>query len=115
MLKRKGRNGFSLVELLVVIAIMGILIGLLLPTLKQAREQAKSVACKSNLRQIYAALTIYSINWHGWMFPPDLGDEIMPDGSHMPKEWRWPAQVFKPPVWNPPVMLCPSDQDPNEE
>jgi prepilin-type N-terminal cleavage/methylation domain-containing protein/prepilin-type processing-associated H-X9-DG protein len=115
MRQLRRRKGFSLVEVLVVIMIIAMLMAILLPTLRTAREQAKSLKCKSNLRQIYASLMIYSNTWRGWMFPPNLGDEIMPDGTHMPKEWRWPAQVFKPPVWNPPVMICPSDEEPAEE
>ena len=33
----------------------------------------------------------------------------------MPREKRWPTRVFSPPVWNPPVMLCPDDAEPAEE
>jgi prepilin-type N-terminal cleavage/methylation domain-containing protein len=101
----RRRAGFSLVELLVVIGIIALLIAILLPTLSKAREQAKSTVCKSNLRQIYHELEIYSMNWQGWMFPPGLGKD-----PGVPRDQRWPAQVFKPPVWNPPVMKCPSDQ-----
>ena len=97
------RAGFSLVELLVIIGIIAILIGLLLPALSRARQQANSVACKSNLRQIGIMLSIYSNEWRAWMFPPDLGKRDDP-----PREERWPAVVFK--VWNPPIMKCPSDQ-----
>jgi prepilin-type N-terminal cleavage/methylation domain-containing protein len=45
------RKGFTLIELLVVIAIIALLMAILLPTLEQAGNQAKTVICQSNLQQ----------------------------------------------------------------
>ena len=54
-----GREGFTLTELLVVMVIIALLVGLLLPTLGRAREEARKTQCRSNLRQIGLAMLMY--------------------------------------------------------
>jgi len=52
--------GFTLIELLVSVSIIALLMGILLPSLSGAREQAKSVQCRSNLRQMALAAHDYA-------------------------------------------------------
>lgn len=59
---RTRQPGFTLIELLVVIAIIALLMGILLPSLSRAREQARRIACLSNMRQMGVALQTYLID-----------------------------------------------------
>ncbi len=92
-------QGFTLIELLIVIGIIAILAALLLPALSRARQQALSVQCQSNLRQLYLANTMYANEWDGYYVPaaPDIQTGF---GGHV----RWhgkratadPTSEFKP-------------------
>ncbi len=65
---RKAEKGFTLIELLVVIAIIALLLSILLPGLKKAKEQARKVVCLSNLNQLAKAIEMYEMDCNNKRF-----------------------------------------------
>lgn len=55
----KRQKGFTLIELLVVISIIALLISILVPALRAARQQAQFLVCRSNLKQFQLGMNLY--------------------------------------------------------
>jgi len=58
--RRRSPAGFTLIELLVVVSIIALLLSILLPSLRAARDQAKKAKCLANLHAIYVGLVCYA-------------------------------------------------------
>ena len=81
-MKLMRNRGFTLVELMVVISIIALLVGILLPAISRARDNAKIGQSKSNIRNIKTAHDMYSNDHKGMMWtgtPENLASG--PDGS----------------------------------
>ena len=66
--RRRGLvGGFTLVELLVVIGIIAVLIGLLMPALNIARQQALRTQCAAQIRQVLAMVNNHAVSHHGYV------------------------------------------------
>jgi prepilin-type N-terminal cleavage/methylation domain-containing protein len=78
-------RGFTLLELLVVIAIIGLLAGMLLPSLGRARIRARRAKAISELKVIELALTDYYAEYSG--FPTNLGKS--------PNVFPWTNGIYK--------------------
>ena len=99
-----SRRAFTLIELLVVIAIIAILAALLLPALTAAKENARMIKCKSNLRQIGFALQLY-VQDHGAY--PLIGTVF---GRDKPQGAKWydDISVYTSQRWTNDLYTCPS-------
>jgi prepilin-type processing-associated H-X9-DG protein len=64
----RAAKGFAFIELLVVIAVIMLLAAMLLPTLNGARQQAASIQCLHNLKELSQAWNMY-VTDHGGVFP----------------------------------------------
>jgi prepilin-type N-terminal cleavage/methylation domain-containing protein/prepilin-type processing-associated H-X9-DG protein len=105
------RSGFTLIELLVVIAIIGILAGMLMPVVAQAREKGRQAYCLNNIHQLALAMLLYVQDNDGGFVPAQDPDNLM--RWHGRREsWDQPFDPRKGPLWDyygtEGLRMCPS-------
>ncbi len=98
-------KGFTLIELLVVIAIIAMLMGILMPALSRARDQARTITCRANLKQYGIALRMY-LDDNQYRFP-DANKWLQSASSAWVKKGEMPTGVFWPYVKDLDVHMCP--------
>ena len=117
---RRAARGFTLVELLVVIAIIMLLVCLLFPAIHRVQDDARTIQCLSNVRQLSAGCILYaqanngnlpSPNWRkydpevGWLYANAKMDHLADLTNGL--VWPYMGGSFR-------SYRCPSDPQPNE-
>ena len=97
----KKRRTFTLLELLIVVAIMMMLISILMPALRSARERAMETVCKTNLKQSMCLLTIYSGDYNGFLLATYNGTYFWPEVLCRMDYLKWPK------IGESSVLICP--------
>lgn len=83
-----ARSAFTLIELLVVIAVVALLIGILLPSLARAREEARALKCAANARGVAQGVAIYLAGEGKQVYPPSYVYGADQTGG----SWNWSDQ-----------------------
>ncbi len=118
--KKTGPAAFTLIELLVVIAVVSLLLAVIVPALRKAKESARAVVCRTHLKTLALANELYAARCDNW-YVPVIDTTMTARGE---------------PTWNsntlfrelvglqsayvgssyilPPEYLCPSDRQSNE-
>ncbi len=100
------RRAATLIELLVVIAMIGLLISILIPSLKQSMDLASKTLCMHSLREIGYGLRLYRQDNDGWLpVPQRLGAE---DEAVRPIE-PWFGKLYPTYLDNMQIVVCPDD------
>jgi prepilin-type N-terminal cleavage/methylation domain-containing protein len=78
---KRGQAGFTLIELLVVVVLLGILSGIAVFAVGNARDNAIAQACKSQQAQLLKAMDLYYIKEEG-RWPKNSGIDGLPDSTY---------------------------------
>jgi prepilin-type N-terminal cleavage/methylation domain-containing protein len=85
------KRGFTLIELLVVISIIAVLMAIMMPALRKAREQAVTVVCSSRLKDVGTMVRLYAQDYDDAIPATEGSAEELEEKPH--SEWRWPVRL----------------------
>jgi prepilin-type processing-associated H-X9-DG protein len=106
---KTGRRRSWLIEALAVFAVLGILVALLLPARREAREAARRMSCSNNLKQLVLGLHNYHDRYgafppactvdadgkplHSWrtLILPFIEQQVLYDKIDLSQPWDHPA------------------------
>jgi len=112
-----NKKGFTLIELLVVIAIIALLLSIITPALRSAKEQARKAVCAAHIRSLLTGIYVYAAK-----FDDNIPTTIKGNNA----AWNFICwQTFDPPpCWiglgrlygtdvidDPEIFYCPSQQN----
>jgi len=93
-------RGFTLIELIVVIAIIGLLTGMMAINLNQARERARDVRRKNDLKAIQKALELYKNDQYPQAYPSSGNVEAdLVNGNYISEWFVDPLEAAKSGSW----------------
>jgi len=108
------RRGTTVLEMLVVVLVIGVVLGMLLPSLRRSMDLAHAAVCMHNLREIGHSLALYRVENDGWLpgsIPP--ADEEEEDteerGASSPTDPVWFVPLYPTYLADPVALTCPCD------
>lgn len=99
---------FSLIELMVVISIVSLLLTILLPALKTARDKAMEIECKNNLKQLGIGFVMYTSDFDDWYPQAPPTSKISMCWDYQLKDYINYNADGNSATWGPPLFHCPS-------
>lgn len=89
-LPTRANRGFTLIEIMIVVVIIGILVGLLAPTIMDRPDQARVVAARNDIQAIMSALKLYRLDNATYPSAEQGLQALMkrPETGNIPRNWK---------------------------